>query len=257
MARKTPEEGRDPDGAKPGLVNKVAGAVAGGAVQIAGAATTLVDVVGVGLSMIDRAPKRGRYDRSVSARERRRATRRRLMQAAVKVFTEKGFAEASVADVIREAGTSRQTFYDEFDNKEAVLLELQERSVQLMIPIIRAAMDREKTAEAKVEAGMTALLKLIEQAGPLAEISLREMGHTPAVMAAREKSTAKFCELLRDTADAAYQQGLTSRPSDDATIRALVGGIEAVALEYLRNGRGHQVMEVKPSLVRLLLRSLT
>ncbi len=270
MAKKPTDGDREPVSEKRmPLVNKVAGAVAGRAGQFAsglasgasgiasGAATTIADVVGVGLGIIDRAPKRGRYDRSVSARERESATRKRLLQAAVKVFTQKGYAETSVADIIVEAGTSRQTYYDHFQNKEAALLALQESSVRFMIPFIREAMNREQTAEAKVDSGITALLKLVEQAGPLAEISLREIAHTPAVLAYRETATQKFCELLSVTADAAFKQGLTERPTDPATIRALVGGIEAVALDYLRTGRGKQIMEAKPALVRLMLRALT
>jgi len=251
-------EGRDGAAPRRPLAGRVAGIVADSAGALASAAgTTLADVVNVGLGIIDRAPKRGRYDRSVPTNERKKATRNRLLQAAAKVFTQKGYADTSVADIIAEAGTSRQTYYDEFPNKEAALIALQEQSVRFMIPFIRRAMDGESTVEKKVEAGVTALLRLVEQAGPLAEVALREMGHTPAAMTERERMRKLFCDLLIERADEAHRQGLTERSPDLVTIKALVGGIESVALDYLRAGRGKYIMEARPQLVRLLLRSLT
>ncbi|MCW5829579.1 MAG: TetR/AcrR family transcriptional regulator [Deltaproteobacteria bacterium] len=259
MARKNTGNGADSSTApaRP-LMNKVAGAVAGRAGQIvSGVGSSIADVTGAVIGMIDRAPKRGRYDRSVSAAERAHATRRRLLQAAAKVFAEKGYTEASVADIIAEAGTSRQTYYDLFDNKEAILLALQQRAVRFMIPYVSGAMDKASTAEVMIDNGVSALLKLVEQAGPLAEIALREMGNSPAVISAREEIIGLFCEMLKEAAEAAYRDGLTTRKPDPVTIRALVGGIETVALDYIRAGRTKEIMETKPAFVRLLERALT
>jgi AcrR family transcriptional regulator len=48
--------------------------------------------------------------------------RNRLMAAALDVFTERGYAVASIADVIKAAGVSRHTFYAHFADKEASFL---------------------------------------------------------------------------------------------------------------------------------------
>ncbi|MCC7109456.1 MAG: helix-turn-helix transcriptional regulator [Deltaproteobacteria bacterium] len=54
--------------------------------------------------------ERGRYDRSLSAAARKKDARRALVAAATAVFAERGYANASVEDVVREAGVSRRTF---------------------------------------------------------------------------------------------------------------------------------------------------
>ncbi|WP_018440931.1 TetR/AcrR family transcriptional regulator [Trinickia symbiotica] len=69
-------------------------------------------------------------DRSPQPREQRKAqTRERLLSAARKVFVEKGFASASVKDIVEAAGYTRGAFYSTFGtgNKSDLLLELLRR----------------------------------------------------------------------------------------------------------------------------------
>lgn len=69
--------------------------------------------------MADRLP-RGRHH--LSRAEVEADQRARLMLALAQVMGEKGFAATSVADVVRMAGVSRQTFYDQFDGLLACFL---------------------------------------------------------------------------------------------------------------------------------------
>ena len=54
-------------------------------------------------------------------------TRRRLIEAAEKLFVRKGFDEASVEEISETAGYSRGAFYSNFDNKEQVFLAVIDR----------------------------------------------------------------------------------------------------------------------------------
>ena len=51
---------------------------------------------------------------------RGRETLRRLLDAAAKEFGERGFHEASVSSITRQAGTALGSFYTYFDSKEAI-----------------------------------------------------------------------------------------------------------------------------------------
>jgi AcrR family transcriptional regulator len=51
-----------------------------------------------------------------------RNQRNRLLAAALEVFAGRGYVEASIADVVRTAGVSRNAFYAHFADKEACLL---------------------------------------------------------------------------------------------------------------------------------------
>jgi AcrR family transcriptional regulator len=59
----------------------------------------------------------------------RQATRRRLLDAAFELFTRHGFHAIGLDRVIADAGVSKQTFYNHFDSKDALVLDvLRQRS---------------------------------------------------------------------------------------------------------------------------------
>jgi len=63
----------------------------------------------------------GRSARAHARRERRRA---KILDAAVRVFSDLGYHQARVADIIEAASIARGTFYLYFESKNAIFLEL-------------------------------------------------------------------------------------------------------------------------------------
>src|SRR5947208_8073451 len=60
-------------------------------------------------------------------RQRRSAeTRERLFRAALKLFTEKGFAETTVEDITNAADVGKGTFFNYFPSKEHILIAFSE-----------------------------------------------------------------------------------------------------------------------------------
>jgi AcrR family transcriptional regulator len=51
---------------------------------------------------------------------RAEATRRKILDSAVDLFSERGYGETGLADVLQRAGISKGAFYYHFDSKEAV-----------------------------------------------------------------------------------------------------------------------------------------
>lgn len=62
--------------------------------------------------------------RTQRARERREETRQRILEVAEEVFAERGYHATGVADLVEAAGVARGTFYQYFDSKHAIFLEL-------------------------------------------------------------------------------------------------------------------------------------
>jgi len=62
--------------------------------------------------------------RRLTRAEQQAETRRRLLQAAERVFRRRGFAGSSVEEIVETAGFSRGAFYSNFDSKEALFIEL-------------------------------------------------------------------------------------------------------------------------------------
>jgi AcrR family transcriptional regulator len=61
----------------------------------------------------------------MNLRQRRKsALRQRTIEVCGRLFREQGFDETTIADITREVGISRQTFFNHFSGKDAVLTQL-------------------------------------------------------------------------------------------------------------------------------------
>ncbi|RFU38202.1 TetR/AcrR family transcriptional regulator [Actinomadura logoneensis] len=87
------------------------------------------------------------------------ATRRRLVDTAVALFTEHGFAGTSTTAVVAAAGVTRGALYHHFADKEA-LFEAAYRQVQREVAdrCAAAALAADPTPPARIRAGMAAYL---------------------------------------------------------------------------------------------------
>jgi AcrR family transcriptional regulator len=81
--------------------------------------------------VIDELPSDGRIVRAQAKRERRR---RSVLDTALRVFSEKGYHQTRISDIIEAAGIARGTFYLYFDSKNAIFHEL----LDLLLERIRA-----------------------------------------------------------------------------------------------------------------------
>src|SRR5918998_6702775 len=88
----------------------------------------------MGADMGDASTQRGTGRRE----ERKAQNRTKLLEAARKVFAEKGLGEATARDIVRETDLASGTFYNYFTDKEdafrALLAEMSERSRAIVRP---------------------------------------------------------------------------------------------------------------------------
>src|ERR671925_2451293 len=82
----------------------------------------------------DRAP-RGRHAPPLEVRQDRQ--RRRLYAAASAVFAGVGYADATAEAIAREAGMSKATFYEHFDNKEDCIIALHDDATTAVLEAMR------------------------------------------------------------------------------------------------------------------------
>src|SRR5919112_2027723 len=80
---------------------------------------------------------RGRHAPPLEVRQDRQ--RRRLNDAAAAVFARAGYADATAEAIAREAGMSKATFYEHFDNKEDCILALFEAAMERILAAMTSA----------------------------------------------------------------------------------------------------------------------
>jgi AcrR family transcriptional regulator len=65
------------------------------------------------------------------------ATRRAIMDAALALFSAKGYHETSVPEIVRKAGVGHGTFYEYFSNRRDVLVALTQTAAERLMSIRR------------------------------------------------------------------------------------------------------------------------
>src|SRR5579872_7065506 len=101
------------------------------------------------------------YVVELGRRERKRqAVHLSVLEAAERLFTERGVARTTVDDIAQAADVARQTVFNHFPYKEALALELGAESIQQVA----------QHAHARLEAGVPALVVLREAAQRMLDV---------------------------------------------------------------------------------------
>jgi AcrR family transcriptional regulator len=96
------------------------------------------------------APKRGRYDRALSRRERQAAQRERVIAAIAAISaTER---ELNVSNVVELAGIGRNTFYEYFDDLDHALVAIKSRALRELAARVEVALQAARTPLERIRA---------------------------------------------------------------------------------------------------------
>jgi AcrR family transcriptional regulator len=164
------------------------------------------------------------YDRGVGRWEPN--ARGRLEQAALELYGERGFEQATVAEIARRAGLTERTFFRHFADKREVLFWGQSMLRELLVTTVAGAPD----SAAPIDAVAAAL----EAAGALLQERREHSRRRQAVIAAnaelRERELIKLASLASALADALRRRGV----ADPAASLAAEAGIAVFRVAFER-----------------------
>jgi AcrR family transcriptional regulator len=180
--------------------------------------------------------------------------RRRLFRAASAVFARVGYADASAEAIAREAGMSKATFYEHFDNKEDCIIGLFDAAAAAVLAAMRDASPRDaKAAPARYRAAIGAFLGALAAFPDEAQTLLVEIiGAGPRAMERRDSVLESFARYIYDRNAADAAAGTVPRLASFEDAFAIVGAVIELASRQLRTGRPAQVAELEPVLERLV-----
>jgi AcrR family transcriptional regulator len=168
--------------------------------------------------------------------ERRWERREALLDAALDLFGTQGYAATTVEELCRTAYVSTRNFYEEFDNREAVLFSLGDRLVgeayQAMVEVsVSDGPDRfRREARARVGALIHALLDDPRRAR-LAFIE--SLGVSPIQEARRRSAHHMFAQYFAALVRADFESTDFGRREEDIYAISLVGAINEVLSDWV------------------------
>lgn len=119
---------------------------------------------------------------------------RKIIRAATKVFAKKGFFNARISDIAKEAKVADGTIYLYFNNKFDILLSVFEQEIGKLIDQVTLLLEKEDNPNNRLEIFITNHLEEMKKNKYLAEVIHIELRQTSKLI--REYRKNKFSEYL-------------------------------------------------------------
>jgi AcrR family transcriptional regulator len=175
-----------------------------------------------------------------------RSQRERLLDAAVNVVAEEGYAATTVADLTKEAGVSRTTFYEHFADKEACFLAAYDTAADVLARRIGAAFETQEAWPDRVRAGLVALLESLAGEPQIARLALVDVGSAgPQAQRRYRAALQRMTPFFDEGRD--FAPGGRGLPAN--TSRMVVGAVTGLVSDEIEAGRAERLPEILPEIL--------
>jgi AcrR family transcriptional regulator len=160
--------------------------------------------------------------------------RSRLLEGMAHAVAEKGYADTTIADIVREASVSRRTFYEHFATKAECLIALYEAASHNALQVLRDAIDPSHAWQEQVERALSAYLACMA-ANPvlMRTLFIEILGLGAEGLAARRRVNQEIADFM-----------VSVVPVSPQIAMAVVGGIHELVLQAIEDGRVSELPEL-------------
>jgi AcrR family transcriptional regulator len=188
---------------------------------------------------------------------RKAATRRRILDAATRILSQRGYHGTAVDDIVRESGTSKGAFYFHFPSKEEMFFGLIDDLTSMLTAGIDAEVRGHRGFEAKVDSALASVFEVVASHRSIARIVLIDVVGIGRPYDLRLLSVrAALVGTLQRYLEAAVAESAIPPQDTDLAARAWFGAINEVLATWLQTGQPADLSAVRAGLRDLLLRSV-
>lgn len=184
---------------------------------------------------------RGRH--GLTREQVERDQRQRIFTGMADAMRVKGYVGTPVAEIIKRAGVSRETFYQLFDDKQGAFLAAFDCVGELLLDRLRHAVDGPGQPAERLERGVVAYLEALASDPGYARLFLVEVHAAgPEAMARRTVIQQRIVDAVVELLDAHSEAGRL-------TCQVLVSAVSAMVTGPLVSGDIDALRALGPSIV--------
>ena len=195
-------------------------------------------------------------NKAISVR-RESERKKQILNSAIKVFGEKGFQNATIAEIAKDAGVGDATIYEYFRNKEDLLLAIPVEVTKELIPQIEDHMMGIKGALNKLRKFIWWYVNYIEKNPGYGAIVLLELKTSKTYVSTEAYQAARtFYQVVLDIIKEGQDDGSIKKEINVYLARSLcVGAIEHIIIRWLLKDRKYSLIQYADELADLLIDS--
>ena len=188
---------------------------------------------------------------------RARERQHRILDAALRIFSRRGYRDTSVDEIAEGSRTSKGGVYFHFPNKEAIFLALLNRTTARLLERIETAMAAQEDPIAKADAALLTVLRTFANHRALARLFMVE-----ALGAGREfhqrmsEIRSEFAAIIQRQLDDAVRQGILQPLDTEVAGRAWFGALTEIITSWVFSGQPERLEDAFSALRPLLMRSV-
>lgn len=190
-------------------------------------------------------------------RSDQQSTRERILEAALDIFSSKGYHDARLDDIVEAARISKGSIYFHFPNKERLFLALVDQFADLIERRATEAIERQPRAG--IDRVRAAIMAVIETFGkyrrPAKILLVQAVGLGAPFEKKRLEVTDRFAALIKRHLDEAVAVGEIETVDTAVVAHAWMGAIYNLVIRWVMTG-DPPAERIPPTLVPLLLRSV-
>jgi len=183
----------------------------------------------------------------------------KILQAAIKVFSEKGFYNSRVSEIAKEADVADGTIYLYFKNKDDILISLFEEEFGKFVKNMKAELQKEKDPLQKMKRFASIHLSLVSQHPHLGEVMGVEVRQSTKFM--KEYTNKPFIEylnIIRSVVIEAQEKGFFRRELTPGVMkRAFFGALDEMARYWvLSTKKKHSIDQAAVEISDVFIRGM-
>ncbi|MCI0396530.1 MAG: TetR/AcrR family transcriptional regulator [Chloroflexi bacterium] len=174
------------------------------------------------------------YQSTDQTRQKKDAKRTAMMQAAVRVFAEKGYHAATIRDVVNAAGVAIGTFYFYFPDKETLFVYLYEETADFLLQAIQQAVTGRATLPKQFAAGLQSYVNIALYEPAVVQLLLvGGVGAVPALVERQATFRERLTAIWQRPLDTALDKNQIIPQNTRRTAEALAGAFDEIVLNLL------------------------
>ncbi|WP_229750948.1 TetR/AcrR family transcriptional regulator [Undibacterium terreum] len=178
--------------------------------------------------------------------------RHRLLDGMANAVAANGYANTTIADIVKQAGVSRRTFYEHFATKQQCFIALYEAAALHALKVLRTAIDPAHDWHTQLEQAMSAYLAALAQNPVLLRTLFIEIwGLGEEGLAVRRRINEEIAGFMLKVVNA-KGPGQPGQPLSADIAMAVVGGINELVLQAIERNRVHALQEIVTPALQLI-----
>jgi TetR/AcrR family fatty acid metabolism transcriptional regulator len=181
-----------------------------------------------------------------------------ILEAAIKVFAEQGFHQATISQIAREAGVADGTIYLYFKNKEDIMVNFFGYKTRQVFGRFREEVDKADNARDKLRLLINRHLEEFQRDRNMAVLYQTETHRFSRMCEEQIREMSKmYLDLVSEIVEAGQDEGLMRKDLYMGLVkRFIIGAIDEVINTWLHSGGNYDLVTMADPLVDLFIRGV-